>query len=128
MPASPGKAKPQVRMARVVRRAGTTTDALTVRVGSARVEGKPSVIGNPSVIAVPRGLDVARRPKVSPLSCAVGLGQCLGRGLLGWLADVVVDGLADDAGGQVVEMGVELLGESEVFGPEGFLVELLWGA
>ena len=41
MPAPAAKTKPRVRMARVVRRAGSTTDALTVCVGSARVEVRP---------------------------------------------------------------------------------------
>jgi len=41
MPAPAAKAKPRVRMARVVRSAGSTTDALTVRVGLARVEVRP---------------------------------------------------------------------------------------
>lgn len=40
MPAA-AKAKPRVRMAPVVRRVGSTTDALTVRVGSVRVEVRP---------------------------------------------------------------------------------------
>src|SRR5580658_10561671 len=82
----------------------------------------------PSVTEVPRALDAAYGPRSSPVSSAVRLGQGLGGGLLGGLADVVVDGLADDAGGEVVEMGVELLGECEVFGPEGCVVELLGGA
>ena len=60
-------------------------------------------------------------PRSSPVSSGVRLGQGFGRGLVGGLADVVVDGLSDDARGQVVEMGVELLGECEVLGPDGFL-------
>ncbi len=38
LPVSPAKPKPRVRMVRVVRRKGLATDALTVRVGAARVE------------------------------------------------------------------------------------------
>jgi hypothetical protein len=83
----------------------------------------------PSVTDVPAVLDAACGPiVVGEVSTAVRLGQGFDRGLLGGLADVVVNGFADDASGQVVEMGVELLGECEVFGPEGFLVELLGGA
>jgi len=91
-------------------------------------QASESVQGKPSVTEVPRALDAACGLRSSPVSSAVRLGQGLGRGLLGGLADVVVDGLADDAGGQVVEMGVELLGECEVLGPESCVVELLGGA
>lgn len=70
-----------------------------------------------------RSLDAAFR--VPRVSRAVRLGQGLGGGLFSGLTDVVVDGLADDAGGQVAEVGVELLGEGEVLGPEGIVVELL---
>lgn len=43
LPASPAKPKPQVRMARIVRvrASNLTTDSLTVRVGSARVDVRP---------------------------------------------------------------------------------------
>ena len=41
LPAAPAKPRPQVRMARIVRRSGPAADALTVRVGAARVEVRP---------------------------------------------------------------------------------------
>src|SRR5690606_151398 len=43
------------------------------------------------------------------------------------LADVVVDRLADHAGGQLVEMGVELICKGKELRPEGLLLECRWG-
>lgn len=43
--------------------------------------------------------------------------QCLGRSLLGRFADVLIDRLADDACRELVEMGVELLGQREKLRP-----------
>jgi hypothetical protein len=43
-------------------------------------------------------------------------------------ADVVVDSLSDHAGRQLVEVGVELVGEGKELGPEGLVLECLGGA
>jgi hypothetical protein len=68
-------------------------------------------------------IDVTPGERPESLASIVGgCGQGLG-GSLGRLAHVDVDRLASDAGGELVEVGVEFFAEREELGPECARVE-----